>query len=192
MKCNRAVFEALKPGVNWKDMHLLSERVMLTGLKELGLVDGDVDEMIEARVSFIFQPHGLGHLIGLDVHDVGGYLKDIKATPERDTRPGLKNLRTARTVQHRMCITIEPGIYFRDFLLDGELPKEMLDIDLKYINRDKVREYQAEISGVRIEDVAYITETGCENLSFGVPRTTEEIEACMRGEDWTLVAGGRM
>jgi Xaa-Pro dipeptidase len=66
----------------YKDMHLLAERTTLEGLKELGLVDGDIDEMLEGRVGFIFQPHGLGHLIGLDVHDVGGYMDDV--TPERD------------------------------------------------------------------------------------------------------------
>jgi Xaa-Pro aminopeptidase len=90
-----------------------------------------------------------------------------------------------------MCITIEPGCYFRDFLLDGELDKNKLNIDLKYLNRDLIREYQKEVGGVRIEDNCYITEDGCENLSFGVPRTVEEIESCMRGEDWTKVAGGR-
>ena len=84
LRANRAVFKALKPGVNWKDMHLLSERTTLEGLKELGLVKGDVDEMLKGRVGFIFQPHGLGHLIGLDVHDVGGYLAS-GGTPARDT-----------------------------------------------------------------------------------------------------------
>jgi len=116
-----AVFEALKPGVNWLDMHLLSEKVMLEGLKKLGLVQGDVDEMVKGRVGFIFQPHGLGHLLGLEVHDVGGYSPGL---PERDTRPGLKNVRTARKIIPGMCITIEPGCYFRDFLLNGELPKD--------------------------------------------------------------------
>jgi Xaa-Pro dipeptidase len=106
--------------------------------------------------------------------------------------PGLKNVRTARIMKTGMCMTIEPGCYFRDFLLDGELDPKELNIDLKYLNRDLIREYQAEVGGVRIEDVVAITETGCELLSFGVPRLTEEIEACMRGDDWTKVAGGKV
>jgi Xaa-Pro dipeptidase len=186
LKCSRTVMNTLKPGVDWKQMHLLSEKTMLTGLKELGLVSGDVEEMVNGRVGFIFQACGLGHLLGLDVHDVGGYVEGV--TPPRDTRPGLNNLRTARILAENMVITIEPGIYFRDFLLNGELPREQLDIDLKYLNLDKIREYQAEIQGCRVEDCVAITKDGCELLSCNVPRTTEEIESCMRGEDWRAVA----
>ena len=62
------------PGVSWKDMHLLAERVELEEMKKHGLLQGDVEEMMEARLGFIFMPHGLGHLLGIDVHDVGGYL----------------------------------------------------------------------------------------------------------------------
>ena len=109
----------------------------------------------------------------------------VNATPERDNRPGLKNVRTARIMQEGMCMTIEPGCYFRDFLLDGEFDKESLKLELKYINRDKIREYQVEVGGVRIEDVVAITRDGCELLSKNVPRSTEEIEVCMKGEDWT-------
>ena len=135
----------------------------------------------------------MGHLIGLDTHDCGGYLNNDSnnATPERDQRPGLKNLRTGRIMKPRMIMTIEPGCYFRDFLLKGELDKDKLNIDLKYLNLDKIAEYQKEVGGVRIEDVVLVTEDGAELLSHGVPRTVEEIESCMRGEDWTKIAGGK-
>lgn len=73
LKANRAVLNAIKPGVSWIDMHLLAERVVLEELKKEGLIDGDIDEMLEKRVSAIFFPHGLGHFIGIDTHDVGGY-----------------------------------------------------------------------------------------------------------------------
>jgi Xaa-Pro dipeptidase len=161
-------------------MHLLSEKVMLEGLVELGLIEGDVKEMLDGRVGFIFQPHGLGHFIGLDVHDVGGYLA---GTPERSTKPGLKNLRCGRVLEKGMCLTIEPGCYFRNFLLNGEL-EGGLDIELKYLKLDKIKEYQAEVAGIRIEDCVLITENGCELLSNMVPRTTEEIELCMAGKEW--------
>ena len=127
-------------------------------------------------------PHGLGHYIGLDVHDVGGYLAH---TPKRRTQPGLANVRCGRVVEKNQVITIEPGCYFRDFLLDGEVPQEFFNFDLSYLNREKIREYQAEICGVRIEDDVLITENGCENLSYDVPRTVPQIEALMAGnENW--------
>jgi Xaa-Pro dipeptidase len=184
LKASRAVFSKCAPGVDWLDMHKLAERVTLEGLVELGILEGDVQEMLDKRLGFVFMPHGLGHLIGLDVHDVGGYLAH---TPKRSPLPGLKNVRFNRPLQAGMCITIEPGCYFRDFLLHGEFPEGSFDgfqFDLKYINLDKVKEYKEEIQGVRIEDVVLITEDGCENLSWDVPRTVDEIEKCMKGEDW--------
>lgn len=170
LRASRAVFEQLKPGSDWVEMHRLAERVTLSGLKDLGLVTGDVDVMMEKRLGFLFQPHGLGHLIGLDTHDVGGYLP---ATPERSKLPGLKNLRTARIIDEGVILTIEPGCYFRDFLLDGDVPKEFFEFDLSHLNREKIREYQKEIQGVRIEDVVLITADGNENLSFDIPRSCE-------------------
>lgn len=92
-------------------MHILAERVILEHLKAAGVLTGDICEMLDKRMGAIFMPHGLGHLLGLDVHDVGGYLGD--ALP-RSTLPGLKSLRTTRTLKERMVITIEPGCYFID------------------------------------------------------------------------------
>ena len=102
-------------------MHLLAERVILEGLVSLGCLTGDVDEMLAKRIGFIFMPHGLGHLIGLDTHDVGGYLPH---NPQRNPAPGLANVRTARILEAGNMITLEPGCYFRDFLFNGEVPKE--------------------------------------------------------------------
>lgn len=167
----------MKPGVQWLDMHKLAERTILEGLKELGIVSGDVEEMVEGRVGFLFMPHGLGHFIGLDTHDCGGYLPD---TPDRNPLPGLRNVRTARVLEENMVITVEPGIYFIDFLMKNE-PK--LEIDNKYLNFEVIQEYMKEIRGVRIEDGVHVTATGSVNLTV-VPRTVAQIEACMRGEDW--------
>lgn len=182
LKASRAVFAKLAPGVDWVECHKLAERTILEGLVSLGCLNGSVDEMMEKRLGFIFMPHGLGHFIGLDVHDVGGYLPH---TPKRHQQPGLANLRTARVMEAGNVITIEPGCYFRDFLLDGDVPNEFYSFDLSYLNREKIREYQAEISGVRIEDCVLITSTGNENLSYDIPRTVSQIEACMaKQENW--------
>lgn len=129
-------------------------------------------------------PHGLGHLVGLDVHDVGGYLPH---TPKRSTLPGLKNLRFARALEPGMVFTIEPGCYFRDFLIKGEIPADYFEFDLSYLNIPKIEEYMQEIQGVRIEDVVLCTETGVENLSWNLPRSAEQIERCMAGEAWETI-----
>ena len=121
LKASRAVFAKLAPGVDWIECHKLAERTVLEGLVELGCLTGDIEEMMEKRIGFIFMPHGLGHFIGLDCHDVGGYLDH---TPKRSNLPGLANVRTARIIEAGNVITIEPGCYFRDFLLDGEVPED--------------------------------------------------------------------
>lgn len=96
-------------GVSWVDMHLLANRVMLEHLKQHGLLQGSIDEMMEANLAATFQPHGLGHLMGLDVHDVGGYLEGHPTRPEK---VGLRSLRTARVLKAGMVLTVEPGCYF--------------------------------------------------------------------------------
>ena len=91
LTATRAVFQILRPGVSWLDCHKLAERHLLQGLVDLGLITGDIAEMQEKRISFLFMPCGLGHFIGLDIHDVGGYLPH---TPQRSPIPGWSNLRT--------------------------------------------------------------------------------------------------
>lgn len=96
-------------GVSWVDMHVLANKVILKKLCEINLLLGDVNEMYEAGLAAVFQPHGLGHLLGIDVHDVGGYLEGF---PDRPQKPGVKALRTARNLEVGMALTIEPGCYF--------------------------------------------------------------------------------
>ena len=93
----KAVLNTAKPGVSWPDMHILANRVVLTDLLAAGLLQGDIDEMMAVNLAGrVFQPHGLGHFMGMDVHDVGGYLE---GHPDRRQGPGLRNLRTARVLQ---------------------------------------------------------------------------------------------
>ncbi|VDO80461.1 unnamed protein product [Haemonchus placei] len=133
--------------------------------------------MVNARLGAVFMPHGLGHLIGLDVHDCGGYLGD--ALP-RSQLPGLKSLRTTRTLKERMVITIEPGCYFIDTLLDAAFKDPKL---AKYMVKTEIDKYRGQ-GGVRIEDDVVIWEKGNENMS-DVPRTVEEIEHFMASEEFS-------
>jgi len=172
-EANQAVMKTCKAGVEWTDMHLLAERTMLGCLLKGGLLQGSLDEMMEVHLGAIFQPHGLGHFMGCDVHDVGGYLSFC---PPRSDRPGLKSLRTARTLKEGMVLTIEPGCYFNDALLEKakQDPKQSKFLVWSVIDRFRGS------GGIRIEDDVVITKAGCENLTK-VPRTVEEIEKFMAG-----------
>lgn len=146
LDANQAVFKALKPGVNWGDMHLLAERTMMGHLIKIGLVkEAPLDELEKKRVGAVFQPHGLGHFIGTRVHDVGGY---GRGCPERSKLAGLSKLRTRRDIQKGNYITIEPGCYFNDYILSQAFNNPEV---APYLNKDKIDEYRI-VGGVRIED----------------------------------------
>ncbi|XP_059680823.1 xaa-Pro dipeptidase isoform X2 [Gavia stellata] len=170
LKSSRAVMNAVKPGVAWPDMHRLADRVHLEELTKIGILKGNVDDMVKVHLGAIFMPHGLGHLLGIDVHDVGGYPEGV----ERIDLPGLRSLRTARSLEQGMVLTIEPGIYFIDHLLDQALRDPAQSC---FINNDVLQRFRG-FGGVRIEDDIAVTASGMELLTC-VPRTVEEIEAFM-------------
>ena len=174
LNANQEVIKNIKPGVKWTDMHLLAEKVILDGLKNLGLLNSDYStiEMRDNRVCYYFMPHGLGHLIGLDVHDAGGYLS---FTPERSKEKGLNCLRTARYLEKDMILSVEPGIYFIPYLLEKGFKDEKIS---KYFVPDEIKKYY-DFGGVRIEDDILVTDEGCTNLTAGLPRTVDEIEKTM-------------
>lgn len=118
----------------------------------------------------------MGHLIGIDTHDVGGY---AAGTPERSPRPGLRKLRTARTILEGMVLTVEPGCYFIDPLLDMALNDERQS---KYFNVDRLKDFRG-FGGVRLEDDVRVTADGCENLTL-CPRAVEEVLDVMKGGAW--------
>eukprot|EP01134_Creolimax_fragrantissima_P006068 CFRG6068T1 len=169
----KAVCKQLKPGVYWPDMHRLSERTMCEELKNAGLLVGDVDDMMKHFIGSSLQPHGLGHLMGLDVHDIGGYPGNSK----RSSEPGLRNLRCGRRLEAGMVLTVEPGCYFVDAVLDPLLEDPET---ARFFNREMLATYRG-FGGVRIEEDIHITEDGHELLSH-VPREIEEIEAVMAEE----------
>jgi len=179
LDAQNAVKGVVKAGVKWEDMHLLAERTIVTHLIKLGLIkETPLEELEKNRIGAIFFPHGLGHLLGLNVHDVGGYLKGY---PERLTSAGLKSLRTRRPLETGVVLTIEPGCYFVDYGLSQARNNPEVS---KYLNWEKIEEYK-EVGGIRLEDVVAITENGIDCLSE-VPRTTEQVENCMAGLPWKL------
>ena len=118
LRATHAVEDMMRPGTNWADMHRLAWRVITEDLIELGVLgNGTVDEIMEARVPELFMACGLGHLIGLDTHDVGGYPRGVQRVDE----PGIKALRTTRLLKENMCLTVEPGLYFNDYQMDKGL-----------------------------------------------------------------------
>lgn len=174
----KAVEEAMKPGVSWVDMHRLATRSILEHLKGAGVLEGDVADMVAVNLGATFLPCGLGHFIGCDTHDVGGYLE---GNPERiDEGPhGIKKLRTARILEEGMVLTVEPGIYFVDHLLDLALATPAKAV---FINEDRLEDFRG-FGGVRLEDVVAVTATGIDNYTL-TPRTVEEIESVMAGGEW--------
>lgn len=170
---NRAI-DSVRPGVNMKDLHMEAGRNILSGLKEMGLVTGGLDEMMEKDIFTLFFPHGLGHFLGLDTHDVGGYPKDA----EKSDRPGLKFLRTQRTLEQGMVLTIEPGLYFIPALLKPAFEDAEKS---QYLNVDKIEPHLYS-GGIRIEDNLIVTANGHENLT-NVPKTRKDIEALIASSE---------
>ncbi|XP_037104305.1 xaa-Pro dipeptidase [Syngnathus acus] len=170
LKASRTVMAAIKPGVKWTDMHRLADRVHLEELVKVGILKGSVEDMMKVHLGSIFMPHGLGHLLGIDVHDVGGYPEGV----ERIDQPGLKSLRMGRLVRERMVLTVEPGIYFINQLLDEALNDPAKSC---FINNQVLSRFRG-FGGVRIEDDITVTADGIELLTC-VPRTVEEIESFM-------------
>jgi Xaa-Pro dipeptidase len=154
-----------------EDLHLHAARTIMEGLKDADLVKGSVDDMMKEDIFALFFPHGLGHFLGLDTHDVGGYPKGV----ERIDRPGIKYLRARRDLQPGMVITIEPGCYFVPALL---IPAIEDDTQSKFLNADKLTK-MFEFGGIRLEDNIVVTDDGYENLT-DVPKERADVEKVIR------------
>ena len=167
--------QSLKPDVTYKEIHLNAAKQMAEGLKALGLMQGDIDEAVAQGAHGLFFPHGLGHQIGLDVHDMEdlgenhvGYRDGLV----RSTQFGLKSLRLAKELKEGMVLTVEPGLYFIPELIDMWQKENKFSA---FINYKKVNEYR-DFSGIRIEDNCLITANGHEVLGPPIPKTIEEVE----------------
>ncbi len=167
--------EAVRPGVQFLDIHLLAAKIIAAGLTQLGLMQGDTDEAVAAGAHALFFPHGLGHMIGLDVHDMEDLGEDLVGYGEeleRSPQFGLKSLRLARTLQPGFVLTVEPGIYFIPELIQ-QWKQENRCAD--FINYDKLEGYLG-FGGIRIEDNILVTEDGYRVLGPPIPKTIAEIE----------------
>jgi Xaa-Pro dipeptidase len=150
----------VRPGLNYPDLHLLAHRKVAQILADFDFVRGlDADGIVEQRISSTFLPHGVGHFIGLQVHDVGGFMAD-KSGKTIDKPEGHPYLRLTRIVEPTHVFTVEPGLYFIDPLL-SELQKSEA---AKYVNWDKVDRFR-KFGGIRIEDDIAVTASGHENLT---------------------------
>jgi Xaa-Pro aminopeptidase len=174
-----AAIKAIKPGVNFKDIHLQTARIMAEGLKDLGLMKGDMAEAVGAGAHALFFPHGLGHNIGLDVHDMEDYGENhvgYGEKVERSKQFGLAYLRMARELKPGYALTVEPGLYFIPALA-ALWKKEKKHRD--FIAYDAVEKF-LDFGGARIEDDVLVTEKGRKILGPPIPKTVAEIEKACR------------
>ena len=178
--CNELAFSLAKPGITYRDVHLATARKMLEGLSALDLVHGDLDEMVAKGIAGLFQPHGLGHNMGLDVHDMEDLGENKVGYDPDQTRAkqlGLGSLRMARRLVPGHVITDEPGIYFIPALF-VKFKKEGLGYD--FVNYAKLEGYY-DFGGIRIEDDVLITHDGARRLGpRRLPASPDDVEAAMQ------------
>lgn len=166
---------ALKPGVTFKEVHLIASKMLVKGLKELHLMKGDEDEAVTAGAHAMFFQCGLGHLMGMDVHDMEnlgeqnvGYTPDMK----KSTQFGLKSLRLGRKLEEGIVLTVEPGIYIIPALIDLWKAERKFEQFINYAELEKYRTF----GGIRVEEDFVVTENGSKRLGNEIPKTIEAIE----------------
>lgn len=172
---HEAAVAALKPGISFESVYDLSAKVIVEGMKALGFMKGDAEEAVKAGAHALFFPCGLGHMMGLDVHDMenlGEVYVGYNGRP-KSTQFGRKSLRLGRTLEPGFVLTIEPGIYFIPELIDYWKNEGRFT---EFVNYDKVEKYK-DFSGLRNEEDYLITETGSHLLGKKIPKTAAEIEA---------------
>lgn len=174
-----AATDAIKPGVTYQSIHLLAAKVVAGGLKDLGIMQGDVDEAVKNSAHAMFFPHGLGHMMGLDVHDMENYGEDYVGYDEETKRIqhfGTAYLRLGRKLQEGFVLTNEPGIYFIPALI-SQWKKE--NKFAEFINYSKVEEYIG-FGGIRLEDDILVTADGHRLIGKRIPVTIDEVESTMQ------------
>ena len=178
--CHDYTLELAKPGVKYADVHFAICRLMFDRLKELGLAKGNTEEAVRAGAHAMFLPHGLGHMMGMDVHDMEN-LDQINVGFDEETRPNLEQFGTnclsmGRRLEEGFVVTDEPGIYFIPALIDEWKAKKHC---AEYLNFDKLETYK-DFGGIRIEDDVLITKDGCRFIGKDrIPYHPKDVEAFM-------------
>lgn len=183
VECHDHVLEVAKPGIKWWDVHFAVCRIITERLQQLGLMKGDVEESLKAGAHAMFLPHGLGHSMGMDVHDMEG-LGQVYVGFDNEVRPstqfGTNALRFGRRLQKGFVVTDEPGIYFIPALIDDWKKN---GTNAQFLNFDKIDEYR-DFGGIRIEDDVLITDEGCRFIgSKRIPYHVEDVEEFMRSRE---------
>lgn len=179
--CHDYALEVAKPGVKWMDVHFAVCRLMTDRLKELGLMKGDAEEAVRAGAHAMFLPHGLGHMMGMDVHDMEA-LDQINVGFDEETRPNLEQfgtncLRMGRRLEEGFVVTDEPGIYFIPALIDEWKANGHC---AEFLDFDKLETYK-DFGGIRIEDDVLITKDGCRFLGKDrIPYHAKDVEEFMQ------------
>jgi Xaa-Pro aminopeptidase len=179
LNANLAATAAVKPGVPFREIHLLAARKIVEGLTAIGIMKGDPAEAVAKGAHTLFFPHGLGHPMGLDVHDLEGLGENFVGYDEETIRSkefGLAFLRFGRKLKEGFVMTIEPGIYFIPDLIDIWKKENKL---AEFINYEVVDTYR-DFGGIRIEDDVLVTATGHRVLGKPIPKTVAEIEGIMK------------
>ncbi|RKY54700.1 MAG: aminopeptidase P family protein, partial [Candidatus Neomarinimicrobiota bacterium] len=175
LSAQEKAIEMVHPGIRYKDIHLDASRVMAEGLKELGFMKGNVDDAVSAGAHALFFPHGLGHMLGLDVHDMENLGEDLvgyDSETKRSAQFGLAYLRLGKKLEPGFVLTVEPGIYFIPQLIDQWKAENKFKDFIDYDNVEKHKDF----GGIRIEDDVLVTETDHRVLGKRIAKTVEEIE----------------
>jgi Xaa-Pro aminopeptidase len=174
LRSQLAAIAAVRPGVRYRDVHLTAARTLCAGLVEEGILTGSVDGLVERGAHALFFPHGVGHLLGLDVHDLEDLGDRAGYAPgrSRSAQFGLSYLRLDRDLVPGMAVTIEPGLYLVPAILHSATLTGPLRDALHLEALDKFRD----VRGIRIEDDVLVTEDGCEVLTADIPKSVSAVE----------------
>jgi len=187
LAAEKAAIEAVKPGVRYRDLHLLAARTIAEGLAGMGFLKGTPDALVESGAHALFFPHGVGHLLGLDVHDLEAFGDQVHYAPGRTRSPqfGTAYLRLDLDLEPGMCFTIEPGVYFVPAILRNPAFRTQFSgqVDFALAERFLTANEGRGFGGIRIEDDVHCTDTGAEVLTAAIPKERKAVEA--------LVGSGR-